>query len=146
MPKTQLRRKCTIHRFEPSAHHQRHGVKGLAVIQWHSNGVTKYELDTSHGCHLGGGNSVADAKEKLWKRLQQILPKEAREDKNVVNAFDNGQGSDDGEDEPEGGDKCNDVAHVPTDSNASTTLPESSDDSSLFGSDSDSDDDISSHR
>ena len=139
---------CTIHRFEPSAHYQRHaGVKGLAVTQWHSNGVTKFEIETSHGCHLGSGNSVADATEKLWKRLQQILPKEARQDKNVVNAFDNGQGSDDGEEEPEGCDKCNDVAHVPTYSNASTTLPDSSDNSILCGSDSGNNgDDISSHR
>ena len=130
MPKTPLRR-TTIHRYEPSTRQQQAGVKELSVTQWHTTGVTKFEIRTHRGRHLGSGNSVADATEKLWKRLQQILPKEAREDKNVVNAFDYGQGSDDGEEEPEGCDKCNDVAHVPTYSNASTTLPDSSDNSIL---------------
>ena len=73
---------CTIHRFEPWAH-----VKGLNITEWHSNGVTKFKIETSHGSHFGGGNSVADAKKGMWNRLQQILPKEVREDLCVRNAF-----------------------------------------------------------
>lgn len=77
--KAQLRPICTIHRFEPWAH-----VKELNITEWHSNDVTKFKIETSHGSHFGGGNSVADAKKKLWTRLQQILPEEAR---CVGNAF-----------------------------------------------------------
>ena len=81
--KAQLRPIFTIHRFEPWAH-----VKELNITKCHSNGVIKFKIETSHSSHLGGGNSVADAKKKLWKRLQEILPKEARKDTCVDNAFD----------------------------------------------------------
>lgn len=81
--KAQLRPICTIHRFEPWAHVAH--VKELNITEWHFNGVIKFKIETSHGSHLGGGNSVADAKKGMLNRLQQIL---ARKDTCVDNAFD----------------------------------------------------------
>lgn len=84
--------KYTTHNYEPpELHKNAANVTGLEITT-HKNGIIRYFIwigDGSHtGCHTGNGNSVSDAKKKLWKRLQEILPKEARKDTCVDNAFD----------------------------------------------------------
>jgi hypothetical protein len=83
--------KCTTHYYEPSELHQKAaGVTGLEITE-HPNGGIRFFIrigDGSHtACHTACGNSISDAKKGMWNRLQQILPKEAREDVCVRNAF-----------------------------------------------------------
>ena len=138
MPKTPLCRK-TIHRYEPSTRQQQAGVKELSVTQWHTTGVTKFEIRTHHGRHLGSGKSVADAEEKLWNRLQHILPKDAHEDKNVGIVCENRADSDE-ENKLGRGHTHNDVALIQT---TNAILSGLNEDSRLFSEDSDQDEDSS---
>lgn len=83
--------KCTTYYYKPSERQQQAGVQVLEVTQ-HPNGIIRFRIETRDSCHSACGNSVSDAKKGMWKRLQQILPQEARADGKAGNAFERKEG------------------------------------------------------